>query len=308
MTQEEQQRIISVLNSIGEQGSIAISKSVEEWAKSGLDEKDRQSMYMCDRGLYVQYRVAGVDEWFFLKQIPFTHFTWETTSDWRNRTEAVKYLFYWGNLESSNKMGDVVALRYMPYIHVNGENLLKEDEITLFECTDTGERRQWNQLEIRRYDNPGSTDRDYSIDRPDIHEGDNICWYEPWHFSLGDDAECPVAPIIVEHADSFNLVLRYREQLFTLSMQPGMPHSATLETDVHVTPTHNWDGIWMRPPFKFDLVADISWKEELYGSDNRQIFSQKPHFVRTSDLPPGVRTMQQIDHDAWEEAARHRND
>ena len=110
--------------------------------------------------------------------------------------------------------------------------------------------------------------------------------------------------IIVEKITPYELVLRYREQLYTLSMAIGKEKELALERDVPVKPTHNWDSMWLRPPYTFTLVLRVSWKEELYGSSDRDNFHEKPHYVRTSDLPAGVRTMQQIDHDAWEEGVR----
>lgn len=303
MTPEEQRRIIRSLESFGEKEAIAFSKRIEEWATAQFS-KDGKMPEMGSRGIFVQYRVVSLDEWQFLKEISFTKFSWETRDDTRNRKEAIENLFYWTNYETSNQMGDVIAVRYMPYIRVDGQTVLKEDEIKEFACTDTGERRMWNQLDFHIYTNPSGSVRGYDLIIPDIKKGDNISWYESWHFSLGDDAECPVAPIIVEEIDDYKLVLRYRDKLYTLSMELGMPHSVDLEEDVPVEPTHNWDSMWLRPPYTFTLVLTVSWKENMYSSSDRDNFHEKPHYVRTSDLPEGVRTMQQIDHDAWEEAVR----
>lgn len=303
MTLEEQKRIIRKLKDLGEQGAIHISKRVEEWAIAKFT-KDGNEPELGSRGLCIQYRVAGMDEWIPLTWLSFTQFSWETQSDRRSRIQAIEGLFFFTNQQSSNQMGDVVAVRYMPYINVNNDYQLNEDEITLFECTDTGARRKWNHLEFKIYSEPSWGTRSYSLIRADIHKGKNICWFLPWHFSLADEAECPVAPIIVEKNTPYELVLRYRDQLYPLSMEVGKQHSVHLEEDVPVKPTHNWDSIWLCPPYTFTLVATLTWHEKLYGSSQRQLFSSKPHRVRTSDLPPGVRTREQIDHDAWEEAVR----
>ena len=303
MTQDEQKRIVRSLESYGESGAIALSKRLAEWAEATFTQ-DGKKPELEHRGIYVQYRVAGVEKWLLLKDISITRFSWETRDDSRSREEAIKGLFYWGNLESSNLMGDVIAVRYMPYIEVNGTYQFKEDERKEFACTDTGERREWNQLDFSIYTDPSGSVRGYTLIAPDIQEGDNISWYESWHFSLEDEEPCPVAPIIVEKITPYELVLRYREQLYTLSMEIGKEKELDLECDVPVKPTHNWDSMWLRPPYTFTLVLRVSWKEELYGSSDRDNFHEKPHYVRTSDLPAGVRTMQQIDHDAWEEGVQ----
>ena len=303
MTQEEQKRIIRSLETLGEQGAVALSQRLEEWATKQFS-KNGKAPELGSRGLFVQYRVAAVEEWQRLKEISITKFSWETRDDSRNREEAIKGLFYWQNLETSNAMGDVIAVRYMPFISVNGKDEYKEDETKMFDCTDTGERRQWNHLDFQIYTKPSGGVRGYYLIKPDIEKGDDINWYESWHFSLEDDAPCPVAPIIVEEIDDYKLVVRYRDKLYTLSMELGQPHSIDLEEDVPVEPTHNWDSMWLRPPYTFTLVLTVSWKEKLYSSSDWDNFHEKPHLVRTSDLPEGVRTMQQIDHDAWEEAVR----
>ena len=303
MTQEEQKRIIRTLETYGEPEAIAYSQRIEKWALETFS-RDGHTPELRARGIHVDYRAVTDEAWYLLKDIPFTRFSWETNDDTRTRKEAVQNLFYWQNNESSNQMGDVVEVRLMPYIDVDGQYRYKEDEAKSFDCTDTGKRRKWNQLDLRIYGSTGGGVRDYDIIRPDMHRGDDICWYQSWHFSLGDDVPCPVGPILVEEIDDYHLVLRYGDKLFPLSMELGRQRSAHLIEDQPVKPTHNWDSRWLRPPYSFTLVADLSWKKELYPSTDREQLQHKPHFVRTSDLPPGVRTREQIDHDAWEEAVR----
>ena len=303
MTPEEQERIVRSLQSFDEQSIVALSKRVETWAKEQFGDFCKSAIPP-HRGICVQYRVAGIDKWYELKRISITAFSWETSDDYRSRKESVQGLFTWGNYESSNQMGDVIAVRYMPYIDVNNENKYKMDEVVEFACTDTGKRRQWNQLNFNIYTEPSQGVRGYNLIRPDIHKGKDICWYQPWHFSLADDVDCPVGPIMVEEVDKYNLVLRYGDKLFPLSMDLDKPHTADLIVDQPVKPTHNWDSIWLRPPYTFTLVATVSWKEKLYSSSNRKQFLTKPHFVLTSDLPEGVKTSQQLDHEAWEEGVR----
>lgn len=298
MTQDEQQRIVRSLESFGEAQAVALGQRLALWAKQTFGQ-DGKELDLDNPGIHVEFRAAGCDEWQLLKDISFTRFSWETRDDTRRRKEAIDGLFYWQNYESSNLMGDVVEVQYMPYIEVNGERQFKMDELKHFDCTDTGEQREWNQLDFSIYTDPSGSVRGYTLIAPDIQEGDDISWYESWHFSLEDEEPCPVAPIIVEKITPYELVLRYREQLYTLSMAIGKERELALERDVPVKPTHNWDSMWLRPPYTFTLVLRVSWKEELYGSSDRDNFHEKPHYVRTSDLPAGVRTMQQIDHDAW---------
>ena len=304
MTQNEQQQIRTAIGSkLDEQSAIALSKRIAEWAKQ-IFGKDGQKLDLDSRGIHLDYRVAGLDKWEHLDDIYITQFSWETNDDTRRRVDGIKGLFYWKNLQSSNKMGDVTAVRWMPFIRVNSVYQYKEDETTMFECTDTGKRRKWNHLDFRTYADKGGPVRDYHIIRPDIHKGDNLCWLKSWHFSLADDVPCPVEPIIVDYVDDYKLVLRYRDKLYTLSMELGQPHSVTLEDEVPVKPTHNWNSIWLRPPYKFTLVLDMTWQDKIYSSSDKQDLWNKPQFVRTSNLPSGVRTREQIDHDAWEEAVR----
>lgn len=303
MTQVEQRRIIACFDSLDEQGAVAYSKRVTEWATQTFS-KESEKLDLGSRGIHFDYRVAGSDEWKHLSDVSLTMFSWETNDDARHRRDGINGLFFWKNEESSNKMGDVVAVRWMPFISVNGVYRYKEDEATLFECTDTGKRRKWNHLDFRTYADKGGQVRDYHIIRRDVHKGDNLCWLKSWHFSLADDVPCPVEPILVEEVDDYKLVLRYRDQLYTLSMALDQPHSVTLEEDVPIKPTHNWNSIWLRPPYKFTLVVDMTWQDKVYSSSNRQDLWRKPQIVRTSDLPAGVRTREQIDHDAWEEAVR----
>lgn len=302
MTNQEQQKIISRISRICFESALSTSKRIEQWA----DEKfgpDTEIVFKRDRGFLVQYQTEGRDEWFNLRTVPLPRGTMRT--DESNRlSENVQNIFYWANLETSNELGDVSAVRFLPYITVDNKYHLKEDEAVVTPCTVTGEKREWNHLEIQVYSDPGWNKYDYSFNIDDIQDGDDLNWYLPWHFALEDDAVCPVAPIIVERADEFELVIRYRDQQYSLNMAPGKEQSVTLEKDVPVVPTHTWDG-GRRPNYEFTLVLTISWREELYGSRGKESFQTKPHYVRTSDLPPGVRTMQQIDHDAWEYAVKN---
>ena len=304
MTHAEQKCIINSLQTIDEKGAVALSARLEKWAEEQF-RVNGEYPRLGSRGICVQFRTENTS-WEVLKYIYLTRVSWETRDDRRSREEDTRNLFYWQNMNSSNKMGDVTAVRYMPFIDVDDEYRFKEDEIKEFKCTDTYKRRKWNHLDFQIYTEPSGGVRGYTLIRPDIRKGANISWYESWHFSLEDDAECPVAPIVIEEISDYQLVLRYRDRLYTLSMDLDKPHTVHLEEDVPVKPTHNWDSIWMRPPYTFTLVLTISWKETIYASSDRENFHNKPHFVRTSDLPEGVRTMQQIDHDAWEEAARSR--
>lgn len=160
----------------------------------------------------------------------------------------------------------------------------------------------WNHLEFYIFSDPGWNKYDYHIVGDDIHAGDDINWYLPWHFALEDDAECPVAPIIVERADENGLLLSYRSRHIELSLKKGKCCEAKIEDEKQVKPTHTWDGFTERPAYRFSLRLILSHRDKLYGSTDKEQFQSKPHYIRTSDLPPGVRTMQQIDHDAWEEA------
>ena len=303
MTLEEQNQIVRILDDYCG-NAVGIGKRASQWAAEQFSV-DGKAPDVISRGVCVDYRVVGADMWTNLTYISLTSSNSETNSDRQSRRNNVKNLFFWANKDTSNMLGDVIAIRYMPYVYVNNKHHHKEDETKIIKCTDTGERRQWNQLDFRIYDDPrGGGVRNYDIIKPDIHKGDDLCWYQSWLFSLEDDVPCPVAPIIVEEIDDYKLVLRYKDRLHTLSMEVGQPNSVTLEEGVPVHPTHNWGPGWLRDDYTFDLVLDLSWKEKLYSSTDKEDYQEKPHFVRTSDLPADVRTMQQIDHDAWEEAVR----
>ena len=62
MTQEEQKRIIRSLETLGEQGAVALSQRLEEWATKQFS-KNGEAPELGSRGLFVQYRVAAVEEW-----------------------------------------------------------------------------------------------------------------------------------------------------------------------------------------------------------------------------------------------------
>ena len=303
MTKDEQKSVKRSLGLLGEVGAIAWSQRVAEWAKGQFGaDKDIDG---ANRGICVEYQVAGDEQWYRLKLIELTRWSWEPRDNANSRKHDIQNLFYWKNLETSNELGDVVSVRYMPYIYVNKELKFKEDEMKVFPCTDTGEKRRWNHLAIDIYSEPEWTKYDYHIMRDDIVLGNDLNWYKPWHFALEQDAVCPVAGIFVERIGESDLVLRYHDQLLTLSVEQGKRNMVTLENDTPVTPTHTWDSRYTRPKFTFTLTATLSWKEHDYGSSDIVSFQKRPEGrVATSDLPPEVRTMQQIDHDAWEEGVR----
>ena len=301
MTQQEQEKIVSQIGRICFESALSISKRLEKWADELFGPSDYGFSY--DRGFLFQYQIDACDEWFQLNalSLPVRVMSASDSNSFNNR---IRNLFYWGNLESSNKLGDVSAVRYMPYVSNGSVRYTKDEETTVVPCSVTGQRREWNHLDFKIVFTPGWNGRDYSFDIDDVHVGDDLNWYLPWHFSLEDDAECPVAPVIVEHVDEYELVVRYRDQQFTLSMSPNKQHAVPLEKDIPVKPTHTWEP-GRRPDYTFSLELIISWRENLYGSRDKEAFQSKPHFVRTSDLPPDVRTMQQIDHDAWDYAVRN---
>ena len=139
----------------------------------------------------------------------------------------------------------------------------------------------------------------YFLAKPDIHVGANISRYQSWHFDIERDMPCPVAPIIVEAMDEYTLTLRYRDQLYRLSMKEGESDSVVLEHETPVTPTHAFTRLELREPYRFTLSLQIERRKYIYGSSNMNGFGEPPVFDPKTGRIVGVKTMQQIDHDAW---------
>lgn len=311
MTLEEQQQFCNIVELISD-SSTGLRARVNEWGKTHFENEQYRVSDAGSNCLMAQYRIAGSDRWTDICTID-TREGRESTDDLKRRHNKIKNLFYDINQTTSNQLGDAVAVRCVPFIAVFDRETVhyryeyKEDEARVKECTDTGERPQWNQLNIKISTEPSTSVRTYDIQRSQVQAGDDLCWYQSWHFFLEEDAPSPVAPIIVEEADDYHIVLRYRDQLIHLGPAADMQHEATLEKAVPVTPTKNWYVVYLPNPYTFDLQISIRWAHKLYDPDTKEKFQQVPaQQYSTSDLPEGVRTMQQIDHDAWEEASGRR--
>ena len=164
---------------------------------------------------------------------------------------------------------------------------------------------QWDYLQFSVQDNPKRGIHTYFLAKTDIHVGENISWYKSWHFDIEQEEPCPVAPIIVEAMDEYSLVLRYREQTYRLSMKEGERSSIDLEKDHPVQPTHAWTRMELREPFTFTLTLTIERRGRIYGSTVRKGYDEPPVFDPKTGRVVGVKTMQEVDHDAWEDAANY---
>ena len=162
---------------------------------------------------------------------------------------------------------------------------------------------QWDYLQFNVKDNPQRGIHTYFLAKNDIHVGENISWYKSWHFDIEMEAPCPVAPIIVESMDEYTLTLRYREQSYRLSMKEGERCSAVLEKNHPIQPTHAWTRMELRDPFTFTLTLNIERRGRIYGSTVRDGYDYPPEFDSKTGRVKGVKTMQEVDHDAWEAAA-----
>ncbi len=161
---------------------------------------------------------------------------------------------------------------------------------------------QWDYLVFDIEDNPKQGINMYFLAKTDIRVGANISRYKSWHFDVDLKEPCPVGPIIVEAFDEYTLTVRYRNQLYTMSMKEGESNASVLEQDTAVTPTHAYTWLELRKPYSFTLTLRIERRGRIYGSSDMEGFGEPPVFDPKTGRIVGVKTMQEIDHDAWEEA------
>ncbi|MBQ7631794.1 MAG: hypothetical protein IJS82_03425 [Paludibacteraceae bacterium] len=164
---------------------------------------------------------------------------------------------------------------------------------------------QWNYLVFDIKDKPHEGINMYFLANTDIHVGANISRYQSWHFDVELGEPCPVAPIIVEAMDEYTLTLRYRDQLYRLSMKEWESDTAVLERETPVTPNHAYTRLELRKPYRFTLTLRIERREYTYGSSSMSGFGGPPVFDPKTGRIVGVKTMQEVDHDAWEAAAEY---
>lgn len=165
---------------------------------------------------------------------------------------------------------------------------------------------QWDYLVFDIQDEPHEGINMYFLAKTDIHVGANISRYQSWHFDVEREEPCPVAPIIVEAMDEYSLTLRYRDQLYRMSMKAGESDKAILEHKTAVTPNHAYTWLELRAPYRFTLTLRIERRGRVYGSSSMDGFGEPPVFDPKTGRIVGVKTMQEIDHEAWEEAAYYR--
>ena len=312
MTQREQGEIVgSIINMTA--GGYSLRKRIRQWGQETFCDGNSRYNLGYGAGWSIQCRTAGMEGWLELSSIGAQSSPTESRDDVRRREVQAMNIFSDGNKQSSNNLGDVTEVRCVPYVSLQDRETnqwierYKEDEARIYPCTDTGEAREWNTLEVHMKATPSDSARSYHIALNDIQPSDDVCWYLPWHFSQEADAPCPVAPIIVEEADAYHIAIRYREQRFELRAAMGQQHSVVLEQDKPVEPTHNWYEVRMPEPFRFTIELQIVWDGQGYRSTDKEKFQTvPPQQYATGDLPSDVRTMQQRDHDAWEEATGRR--
>ena len=311
MTQQEQFKIIAAVIELTASGFSA-GKKAKKWAQETYCQGE-SGMDVSSAGWSIQCRAKATDEWHELNCIAAQHAATESSDDRRRREVDAMGTFTEATGETSNQMGDITEVRCVPYVMLYDSKrkiyfpVYQEEEAILHTCTDTGTKPEWNKLTLMLDAKPSDASCDYTILRKDMQAGDDLNWLLYWHFFLDEDAACPVAPLTVEEIDNYHITLRYRDRLITLGAGLCQTSRAVLEEAVAVEPTNKWYKAFKPGNYVFNWKVRVEWRENPYARETKEEFqTMPPQQYSTSELPADVRTMQQRDHDAWEEATgRH---